>query len=88
MYFILQTIHYQDNQFKMLHSYVCYVMVILFLILGDNFGILPGGDAYDETGKDENKGIVDKEEIEGRTDKQDSSPIVYIMGRPGLLAGT
>ena len=23
----------------------------------------------------------------GRTEKQDSSPIVYIMGRPGLLAG-
>lgn len=51
----------------------------------NNFGI-HDGDVYDETGKDENKGIIGKEENEGRTDKQDSSPIVYIMGRPGLLA--
>lgn len=57
------------------------------LILDNNFGI-HDGDVYDETGKDENKGIIGKEENEGRTDKQDSSPIVYIMGRPGLLAGT
>uniref|UniRef100_K1PIE7 Syndecan n=1 Tax=Magallana gigas TaxID=29159 RepID=K1PIE7_MAGGI len=51
----------------------------------NNFGI-HDGDVYDETGKDENRGIIGKEENEGRTDKQDSSPIVYIMGRPGLLA--
>lgn len=42
-----------------------------------DFEIISGEDESDETIKEENQ---------GETGKQESSPIVYIMGRPGLLA--
>lgn len=40
----------------------------------------------EDSDKNRNLNAEGKSET-GRTEKQDSSPIVYIMGRPGLLAG-